>query len=47
VLSLAVLALPAVIRLVVPAVAPAAQGRGAGAAMGGAAVAGATIVARR
>ena len=46
-LSLAVLALPAVIRLVVPAVAPAAQGRGAGAAMGGAAVAGATIVARR
>ncbi|HEX6681299.1 MAG TPA: hypothetical protein VF062_00775 [Candidatus Limnocylindrales bacterium] len=46
-LSMAVLALPAIIRLVVPLVAPAAQGRGAGAMAGAAGAAVASSVARR
>ena len=46
-LMLAVLALPAVIRLIVPMAAPAAQGRGAGAAAAGVAAASAGALARR
>lgn len=46
-LGMVVLALPAVIRLVVPAVAPAAQGRGAGAAVAAAGGAAATALVRR
>lgn len=46
-LGMAVLALPAVIRLVVPAVAPVATGRGVGAMGAGVAAAGATALVRR